>query len=261
MTTSRPAVRILILTSTGSLVLFGIAEFAWLWAYIGNQTAIGADLVFFQDIARRWLETGEFYLDRQLAGPYEVETLVDVLYPPNALLLFVPFVWLPWPLWWIVPIGVFAASIARLRPAPWTWPLIVAGIVYPPSISQLIYGNTNTWVVAAIAAATVWSWPGVLVLLKPSLAPFALVGIRSRRWWMALVILAAVSLLFGSLWLDYVTAMQNSSLTLGHGLQTWPLMLVPLVAWAGRRRGLGGPPSAERPSIEAAEEGSGPGSS
>jgi hypothetical protein len=229
-------IRVLILAATGFFVVAAIAEFVWLWGYIGSQDAIGLDFVYFRSVAEHWLQTGELYTQRQLAGPYEVETLVDVLYPPNALLLFVPFVWLPWPLWWLIPVTVFAGSLRRLRPAAWTWPFIAAGLAYPPTVSQFIYGNTNTWVAAAIAAGFVFCWPSVMVLLKPSFLPFALVGVTSRRWWIALAVLAAASVPFGWLWIDYVTAMRNSSLTWDHALIGVPLMLVPVVAWLGRDR-------------------------
>ena len=236
MTTRTRTIRVLILTATGFFVVAGIAEFIWFWGYIGSQNAIGLDFVYFRSVAEHWLQTGELYTARQLAGPYEVETLVDFLYPPNALLLFVPFVWLPWPPWWLIPVTVFAWAILRLHPASWTWPLIAAGIAYPPTVSQLIYGNTNTWVAAAIAAGFVLCWPSVMVLLKPSFLPFAFVGLTSRRWWIALGVLIAVSVPFGELWLDYVTAMRNSSLTWAHALIGMPLMLVPVVAWLGRDR-------------------------
>ena len=130
MVASRPA-RVLTLTATGVFVVAGIYEFVWLWGYIDSQNAIGADLVFFRSIAEHWLDTGQFYLEHQLTGPYVVQTQVDVLYPPTALLLFVPFVWLPSLLWWLLPVGIFVLAIRQLRPARWTWPLIAAGIAYP----------------------------------------------------------------------------------------------------------------------------------
>ncbi len=228
--------RVAILTTTGLFVVVGIAESVWLWRYVDGQHALGLDLAYFRSIAERWLDTGEFYLPRQLAGPYIVESNVDVLYPPNALFLFVPFLFLPWPLWWAVPIGVFTWSLWQLRPAPWTWPLMAAGIAYPPTISPLLYGNTNMWIAAALAAGVVWGWPSVFVLLKPSLAPFALVGVRTRGWWIALAVLILASASFGALWADYVVAIRNSSLGPAHALVTVPLLLVPIVAWFGRTR-------------------------
>jgi hypothetical protein len=220
---------------TTILVVAIVAEAVMLWGIIEAEHALGADLVFFRDIARHWLETGEFYLPRQLAGPYVVETLVDVLYPPIALYLFVPFLWLPDLLWWAIPFAVFGASIAWLRPAPWAWPLIAAGIAWPQTVSQVLYGNTNMWIAAFIAAGLCVAWPSVLVLIKPSLAPFALIGIRRRRWWIGLGVLGLAAIPFGSLWVDYATAMRNSSLVAYHALITLPLMLAPIWAWLARR--------------------------
>ena len=68
------------------------------------------------DITRNWVDTGEFYLPHQLAGPYQVQTLVDVLYPPIALYLFVPFLVLPAVLWWAIPMSVFRRE-HRLAPS------------------------------------------------------------------------------------------------------------------------------------------------
>ena len=47
----------------------------------------------------------------QLAGPYDVTLMTDVLYPPSALLLFVPFSILPIVLWWVVPIAITGYSV------------------------------------------------------------------------------------------------------------------------------------------------------
>ena len=87
-----------------TIVLLGIAAAmaASMWVIIRDQNAIGADPVFFRDIAQRWLDTGEFYTQRQLSGPYTTVTLQDNLYPPSALYLFVPFTVLPHVLWWIL---------------------------------------------------------------------------------------------------------------------------------------------------------------
>ena len=131
---------------------------------------------------------------------------------------------------------MFGLCIARMRPAAWAWPLILLGVAWPQSVSQILYGNTNMWIAAFIAAGLSFGWPSVLVLAKPSLAPFALIGIRRRRWWLALGILALASIPFGSLWIDYATAMRNSSLDASHALITLPLMLSPVWAWLARTR-------------------------
>ena len=221
-----------------SLIIAIVVEVVWFWNYLETQEVIGLDYRWFAGAAQRWVDTGQFYVPRQLAGPYVVETLVDVLYPPNALLLFVPFLVLPALLWWLVPLSVFAIGIIRLRPVVWAWPLILAGVAWPPTISQILYGNTNMWVAAAVAAGVCWAWPSVLVLLKPSLLPFALFGSNRRSWWIALGLLVIVSLPFGTMWLDYVAAMRNANLGPLYALHTVPFFLAPLVAWVARTRDL-----------------------
>jgi hypothetical protein len=216
--------------------LAAVAELAYLVPYLDSQQAIGADYRFFMDITRNWVDTGEFYLPHQLAGPYQVQTLVDVLYPPFALYLFVPFLVLPAVLWWAVPMTMFAVGIAWLRPARWTWPLIAIGIAWPQTLAQLLYGNTNMWVAGMIAAGVVLAWPSVLILFKPAFAPFALIGVNRRRWWVAMGILCLAALPFGTMWLDYATVIRNSSLSASYGLINLPLMVAPLIAWVGRRR-------------------------
>ena len=218
------------------IALAAAAEIAYLVPYMASQEAIGADYRFFMEITRNWVDTGEFYLPHQLAGPYQVQTLVDVLYPPFALYLFVPFLVLPAVLWWAIPMTVFAASVAWLRPARWTWPLIALGVAWPQTLAQLIYGNTNMWVAAMIAAGVVLAWPSVMILFKPAFAPFALIGIKRRRWWAAMGILCLAAVPFGTMWLDYATVIRNSSLSASYGLINLPLMVAPLIAWVGRRR-------------------------
>jgi hypothetical protein len=215
---------------TIALTFIAIVEFVFLWQNIDGQDAIGLDYRWFVGVAQHWLDTGEYYVPRQLVGPYHVETLVDVLYPPNALLLFVPFTVLPAFLWWAIPLGVFAFSIVYLRPARWAWPLIALCIAWPWTISQVIYGNTNMWIAGFVAGGALVAWPAVLVLLKPSLLPFALLGIGRRSWWIALAVFVVASLPFGALWLDYFNAMRNSDVSAIRSLFTVPNLLPPVIA-------------------------------
>jgi hypothetical protein len=229
--------RIVALTMTGALLIFGLWELSYLVPYIAGQEALGTDLAFYRSIGQRWLETGEFYLPRQLAGPYTVETNVDVLYPPTAIPFFVAIDWLPLPLWWAIPLGVVAAVLWWLRPAMWTWPIIAFLVIWPRNLSDVLYGNTNMWVLAAIAGGIVVGWPAVLVTLKPTLAPFALVGIRHRSWWLAFGLVAIGSIFVLDLWRDYLTAVGNSDAEWYWSLEDVPVMCLPLVAWLGRRDG------------------------
>ena len=76
------------------------------------------------------------------------------------------------------------------------------------------------------------------VLLKPSLAPFALFGIRRRSWWLGASVLVVLCLPFGAMWLDWLSTLRNSQ---GGGLLYSSLevflLLLPLAAWWGRTRG------------------------
>jgi len=88
---------------------------------------------------------------------------------------------------------------------------------------------------AAVALGTVIGWPSVLVLLKPTLAPFSLIGIRTRGWWVAAVALGVVSLAMLPGWFDYLTVMRNfEGGSLMYSLDQYPLMVIPVIAWAAR---------------------------
>lgn len=224
------------------LVIAGI-EFVLVYQVVAGQDALGLDYRWFVGVGQRWLDTGQFFEARQLSGPYHVETLVDVLYPPNALLLFVPFTVLPGFLWWAIPIPIFLASIVYLRPARWAWPLIAACFAWPWTSQAVLYGNTNLWIAAAIAGGCLIGWPSVLVFLKPALAPFAAIGIGKRSWWIALGLFAATALPFGTMWFDYIAAMRNSDVSLLRSAFAIPALLPPVIALLASRH----PAYARRP--------------
>jgi hypothetical protein len=198
--------------------------------------APGMDYEFYRAVGERWLADGSYYLPHQLAGPHDVALMVDVLYPPSALFLFVPFVWLPAVLWWAVPIGVIGYALYRWRPSPLGWLAILLLLMWPGSMSVLVYGNTNLWVAAAVAGGLLWGWPAVLLVLKPSLLPLALVGVRHRSFWVAAVVMGAFALLTLPLHLDYLTITRDvRGVGLSYVLWGLPIVAVPLVAWWSRR--------------------------
>jgi len=196
------------------------------------------DVQLYIDAAGRWLGGGPFYEPRQLAGPYEVAH-GDILYPPVGLWLFMPFAvipgWLGAVLWWGIPLLVTAWVVWRLRPGHRWWPLLALCIAWPTTLLKTWTGNPVIWAVAAVALGTLWAWPSVFALLKPSLFPFALFGAWRRSWWIALGVLVLASLPFGTLWADWVASVLNSR---GGGVLysslEIPMLLLPLVAWAGR---------------------------
>jgi len=200
------------------------------------QGALGVDFHQYQDHARRWLTGGGFYLPGQLSGPYTVYGLLPPLYPPPFLLLIIPFVYLPEILWWALPLGFLAAVVIRWRPTPWAWALIAALVAWPRTYEIVLFGNPSMWIAAFAAAGTLAGWPYVLVLLKPSLAPLALIGVRRRSWWIALAVAVLVSVPFGPMWVDYAKALLNADQGWTYSLRDVPIVLIPIVAHLGRRR-------------------------
>jgi hypothetical protein len=219
---------------TIGLVLLDLIDIGANSATLRNQ--IGVDYHLYMETATRWLAGGPYFQADQLAGPYPISA-GDILYPPVALLLFVPFSFLPGVLWWALPATAIAWCLRCLRPARVVWPLLVACAVWPTTPLKVLTGNPVIWAVAALALGVVYAWPSVLVLIKPSLFPFALFGARRRRWWLALGIFVAVSLPFGSLWIDWFHSMLNSQ---GGGIAysslEIPMLAFPIIAWLGRRR-------------------------
>ena len=223
-------VMILIATALEVVALFRI---------IDAQFAVTADYRYYVDVARRWVDTGIFYTDRQLDGPYQVQTLVDNLYPPHALYLFVPFLVLPALLWWAIPLGLIAYVVWWCRPTIGAWPVLALLILFPKTPNQIIYGNTDMWVTAGIAAGVRWGWPSVLISMKPSLAIFGVLGIRTRAWWIAAVALVIASAPFVGLWLLYPKVMGNSSAGWYYSFGNLPFFVLPIAAWlASTRRGV-----------------------
>ena len=198
----------------------------------------GGDFVLYREAAARWLGGRGFYEGWQLTGHYAIWGGVSpVLYPPLALLLLVPFTFLPAALWWAIPAAMIVWSLWHLRPASWSWPFIALWAAWPPTLVMVMHGNPVIWALAAAAVGSVIAGPAVLVLIKPTLAPFALIGANRRRWWFALGGLMAVSLPFGPMWVDWIRAVLNGDGSLAYSIQEIPVLSLPLIALAGRRSG------------------------
>jgi hypothetical protein len=167
----------------------------------------------------------------QLAGPYPV-TDGAILYPPPIVALMAPFLVLPAALFWIVPLATIVGVVVRHRPAAWSWPLLALGLAYPVTSLKLVHGNPVMWIAAAVALATLTAGPAVFALLKPTLAPFALLGAPRRNWWIALAVAAAVAIVFAPLWPDYLAVLSNARYEKGalYSLDEVPFVLIPIVA-------------------------------
>lgn len=215
-----------------TLALIDLFDLVNNWATLHAQ--LGVDYALYMNSAIGWIHGGSYFQSYQLAGPYGISA-GDILYPPIALLLFVPFTFLPAILWWLIPGMAVVWCVVSLQPRRTAWPWLVACAAWPTTPLKVLTGNPVMWAVAALAVGVVYAWPSVLVLIKPSLFPFALFGARTRGWWIALGILLGVSLPFGSLWIDWIHSVLNSQ---GGGVAysslEIPMLAFPLVAWLGR---------------------------
>lgn len=166
--------------------------------------AQGLDFATYRGAGQSFLDGTGFYQPQQLAGPYPLwGSGQPILYPPQAIPLFAAFTVLPWFLWWAVPLGVLAW---KMRAMPLPRLLLVAGLIaYPQTIVGLETGNPAMWMAAFLALGL-----SPLVLLKPTLAPFALIGVRDRRWWIGLAIMAVLTVAFLPLIPDYLVALSNA---------------------------------------------------
>jgi hypothetical protein len=233
--------RLALLSLTGVILAFAALDAAVvlpLSASYQGGVAVGMDYGIYMDRTHDWLVGDGFYRSRQLTGqPYQILN-GDSFYPPTMLYLLVPFaLGLPAFLWWLIPFAIIAAALIRIRPPMWTWPIMAFALLLPRAAPVLILGNPSLWIIAAAFAGVAWGWPWVLMLLKPTLAPFALFGVRRRSWWIALGVLVLLSLPFGAMWLDYGTALVNAQNPRGleYTLGEWPLMIAPLAAWVGQQ--------------------------
>lgn len=210
----------------------GLTVLALLWAgavWVARAHAVtqadawGLDYRVFLAYGERFLATGSLYLDWQLAGPYAwahlprppAETpfdgsVIPCLYPPLVAYFVVPLVWLPAAVWWLAPLGLLAGIAVRSRPPAWSWPLL-ALVVGLPQVPAMVYvGGSTMWIAAFTAAGARWGWPAALIILKPTLGPVALLGARHRSWWVAVGVLALLSLPLAAEWARYMTAVGNA---------------------------------------------------
>jgi hypothetical protein len=236
----RPAVTAALICAAASLVILPWAA-AWLARPDYLRWLVGIDRDIYFSATQSWLSDGQWYLARQIQGPYGI-LYGDVLYPPVLLYLLVPFRELPSILWWVLPLGATLMALWRIRPPGWALPAVLLCLAWPLAIEQVIKGNPVIWILAAESVAIALGWPNTLVLLKPSLFPFALIGIHRRSWWLVLAILALASLPLWQLTLEYPAVVLDSR---GGGLlysvRDVPLLLMPVVAGlaAGRLRPTG----------------------
>lgn len=234
--THEVALRRAYLTIAGVFCVFAAYEIYLGWLYHGWFSAFD-DYDFNMAVAHRWLADGSYFLPRQLAGPH-IWQVGEVLYPPVSLWLFVPFSFLPMAAWFAVPLATIAAAMWRLKPIAPALAIIAFLICDPDGLVESASGNPMLWFVAIEFAALAWRMPASLGLFKPTLFPFALVGIGTRRWWVALGFLALLSLPFLGLTITWVRVGLDTHGRGGvlYNVSEFAYALIPYVAWLGSTR-------------------------
>ena len=230
--------RIATITVMGVAILAIVAQLLIGFPYSNlGGTDWGADLRGYVEASRSWLAGNGFYLPRQLHGPYPI-ALGDVLYPPTALYLFIPFLVLPYQLWWVLAVGLLAFVIWSWRPALWAVASILVCLAFPNQPVLYFRGAPVIVFAALVAAALRWGWPGALIMLKPSIMPFALIGIRTRGWWITTGILLVLTLPLIPLIPDWLRAVVDARGPDGwlYSVKDLPLLMVPVIAYLGRTR-------------------------
>jgi hypothetical protein len=189
--------RIAVRVAAGVLLLaIGYELFYSITNPLGVVHSWGADYSVYMETTRRWLSGGDFY------RPF------TVFYPPIALLALIPMSYLPAALWWAIPVATIAYVAARQCRSDWQRVALLAALA-DFALVPLASGNGSLWVAAAIVAGNRWGWPAALIALKPNLAPWMLVGVRRRSFWIVLGALALVSLVLLPMWVGWAQALEG----------------------------------------------------
>ena len=73
-------------------------------------------------------------------------------------------------------------------------------LMWPRAESAFIFGNSDMWMAAGIAAGLRWGWPALLLVLKPIFLPLAALGANRVSWWVGAGVIVLVSLAMLPLW-------------------------------------------------------------
>lgn len=225
-----------LIVGTGLLGVMLVRALYWMSDWSSVVALITqADHAIYMRQAARILGGGPVYPAWELAGPFGPDQLPEVYPPLTVFGLIVPLSFLPAPVWWAVPLVVVGLVVFHHRPGPWARVAVLAILALPASWETIAAGNPSLWAVAAMALATIRPSLAAFVMLKPTLAPFAIIGSRQRSWWFAIAGLAVISLAMFPLWREWVTVASNYRAS-PLPVKDIPLMLIPLVAWVGPNR-------------------------
>jgi hypothetical protein len=236
ITTPRPGLsRLLALGILGGILVYGLIRF---WIFLQPGSVIASDHDFVMAQAARILAGGPVYQTWELTNPIYPQTWADLYPPTTVFLLFIPMSLLPAILWWAIPLGTIGAVVWRYRPSLWGWTAIAAlALLWPHTWAVVQLGNPAMWIAMFVALGTTSRWPAALVFLKPTLAPFALIGVRSKWWWVAIVELGLVSLVTIPAWVDYARVLDNlTGFDWTYSFNHVGIVLIPVAARLSSRR-------------------------
>ncbi len=227
-------VRRLVVVASLTVIGVEILAFAIGWIAWRDRIPLGLDWLGYRAGVERLVATGSPYAPFELAGPFVPEHL-DFIHPPNALLLFAPFVVLPQPLdfiaWDAIPLAVLAYSLRRL--AWWAWPFVALlgatdSLQYP-----ILNGNSSLWMCGAFSLGLRFGWPAGLIAMKPSLAPLAVVGLRRP---LPAIVLAAVPIVLTLPLLPaYLVVLRNANLGPSYSITQYSLVALAAWPWLAER--------------------------
>jgi hypothetical protein len=233
----------------GVLVLWCMFAYAYAFA-----NASPSDFARYLEGARQFLDTGSPYTIPAEPLTYEqMFTVLPFVHPPIALYLFVPFLWLPAVLWWMIPAGIAAWCAYRWRPGEWAWIASLLVLGWPPYVQNIQVGNTDMYVAALTGAGMLYGWPAALLVLKPHSLPWAVFSVGKRSFWIGLGVIAVLAVPFGALWFEWIEMVSKAS-SVGPSYVTKLLPLVPVIWWLSWRLRLRHGVDAIRPALHLPRE-------
>jgi hypothetical protein len=224
----------------------------WSGALLGQNLPFGRDLTLYQAQLRGWLAGAPMYPAYELAGPFQIVE-GSILYPPVAIVAFLPTLLMPAILWWLIPAGIVAWAFRDVRLRVRAILPVALCLALPGSALLITAGNPDIWIIAALAVSLRWNGAAsAFIWLKPSVFPLALIGIRKRWWWAVAGAIALVSLALLPHTIDWIHVLLNARNTnlrtgLTYSIGDMPLLMAPVIAWLGRVRSLEEPAPLDPP--------------
>lgn len=179
------------------------------------------------------------YWQVDLAHPYAGITGLSgqgvFRYAPPVALVMAPLRALPWE---ALVAGWLAAQLACLYAIGGRW--LLALVLFPPVWMDLLYGNVNVMLAAAVVVGFRYSGAWAFVLLTKVTPGIGLLWFAVRREWRALaialgvtlaVVLVSIAVQGAGIWQEWIESLRASSAT-SIPWDAWPVPLMPRLVGA-----------------------------